>query len=288
VGEIRTDSTNYNAAHWDGEGWELSLISPRGNVGPIKAIHIINANDIWFEKWGLPIHWDGENYRKFTPADDGYPSGCTINSIWGTSSSNMYFVGNNGSIVHYDGSSFTKLEIGMEIDGDFVDIDGTANGEKVFVVIFQYWHAPHKMVVFQIENETVITLFYSDDNTTDYGGYKGPIAVKVIDDYAYIKVYENLWRHNWKYNRNEFISLVEDCSPAHRGITKLAANDHNDLFGMSFKGWFMHYNGSSWSCDYSLESPNIDYKDFSVNNNIVIMVGETADWRGLIARGVRN
>ena len=199
----------------------------------------------------------------------------------------MYFAGRNGDIVHYDGSNFTKLETGMEIDGDFVDMDGTANGEKVFVVIFQYWHAPHKQVVFQIENKTVTTLFYSDDNTTDYGEYKGPIAVKVIDDYAYIKVHYNLWRHNWKNGRNEFINIINDCS-GHNGIKKLDGNGHNDLFGISSKGWFMHYNGIDWNTEYNLNAYNYYFYNLAVKGNLAIMVGCTNGYQGLIVRRNRN
>ena len=67
VGEIYTKDTYtydslgnwidpYNAAHWDGEKWELRWIN--GNGSKIDIILAFGKNDIWFE--GL-LHWDGTN-----------------------------------------------------------------------------------------------------------------------------------------------------------------------------------------------------------------------------------
>ncbi|MDA3871912.1 MAG: hypothetical protein PF551_06125, partial [Candidatus Marinimicrobia bacterium] len=66
VGEIRTDSTNYNAAHWNGEEWELIGINfftfcEQTYVHPYPARSIIafNKNDIWISSGSQIAHWNG-------------------------------------------------------------------------------------------------------------------------------------------------------------------------------------------------------------------------------------
>ena len=115
--------TNYNAAHWDGEAWEMMKIH---SGAELNAIHYFSENDIWVSSGGYPAYWDGNEWTMYRLHDMGINSGY-IYAIWGTSSSNMYFVGRTGSIVHYDGSEFVKMESGRDVD--LKDIDGTEDGD---------------------------------------------------------------------------------------------------------------------------------------------------------------
>ncbi len=127
VGEIHTEDTDqfdstgtwvqpYNAALWDGEEWELERIMPPGGyVQSIKCIDYISVNDIWFGKGSLPIHWNGTAYYLFTPAEDDYPGGNIISEIYHNSPDDIFIIGHNGSIIHYDGSTFELMETGVDV-----------------------------------------------------------------------------------------------------------------------------------------------------------------------------
>jgi len=109
VGYIRVDDPDssfdgtgqetFNAAHWNGKEWKLIRII---NSAPLYSIWYFNENDIWVTTFGLPIHWDGNNWTLYHIQNMGIDASAG-NAMWGTSSSNMYFVGYEGSIVHYDG-----------------------------------------------------------------------------------------------------------------------------------------------------------------------------------------
>ncbi len=124
VGEIYTADTYtydslgnwidpYNAAHWDGEKW--TLLHVNGNGSPIHVIQAFARDDIWFQ--GV-LHWDGQKYtlhnKNFPLLSNG--DGWRMNKMWGTSSDDFYVVGNKGMMAHYDGSSWTKIETGTELD----------------------------------------------------------------------------------------------------------------------------------------------------------------------------
>ncbi|MFQ6609780.1 MAG: dockerin type I repeat-containing protein [Fidelibacterota bacterium] len=127
VGEIHTEETDqfdstgtwmqpYNAAHWDGEEWEMErIMQPGGYVQSIKCIDYISEDNIWFGKGSLPLHWNGMDYYLFTPAEDNYPGGNLISKIYHNSPEDLFITGYNGSIIHYDGTSFIQMESGTDV-----------------------------------------------------------------------------------------------------------------------------------------------------------------------------
>ena len=138
VGEIylkdslgQPDPVPYNAVHWDGSKWELrritvdyksSFITP-----PLNGIFTFSSTDIWFSA-GVPIHGDGSTWTQYHLFDMGILSSDdgSINKIWGSSSTNLFFVGNRGTIVFYNGSSWQKIESGTDLPirdiwGDYND-----------------------------------------------------------------------------------------------------------------------------------------------------------------------
>jgi hypothetical protein len=60
-----------------------------------------------------------------------YPEDGGVYQVWGSSSDNVWFAGNNGTLVHYDGSRFRRVESGTDVD--LKDMDGTPDGKHVFV-----------------------------------------------------------------------------------------------------------------------------------------------------------
>ena len=165
VGEIYADSAQpwlpYNAVHWDGRKWELRRIyfylCPNGNSPtpfPIQAIYAFATDDIWFTRGGSIVHWDGSNFIH----------DCSINSVingsiyklWGTDSNNLYAVGANGTIAHYDGVSWRLLESGTElpIQDIWGGIDPQTGEEMVICVASRYLYNQGKKLL-QIQGNRV-------------------------------------------------------------------------------------------------------------------------------------
>ncbi|MCZ7616344.1 MAG: hypothetical protein M5T52_23010 [Ignavibacteriaceae bacterium] len=116
VGEIYVADTSqngytmYNAVHWDGNQWELKRILYDGNIWTIKTIFAFNQNDIWFSAF---VRYDGQKFIELPISP--ILTGWSINKIWGSSSRNLYVVGNNGNIVFYNGTSWSRIESGTEL-----------------------------------------------------------------------------------------------------------------------------------------------------------------------------
>ena len=132
VGEIHTDETDrwnedstewippFNSVHWDGQTWIPTRIETNYNgritYPPLEGVFAFSENDIWASS-GIPRHWDGKKWTLYHLWDMGIlnQSDGGVHKIWGHSSNNLYFVGRKGTIVHYDGQSWQRLESGTDL-----------------------------------------------------------------------------------------------------------------------------------------------------------------------------
>jgi len=129
VGEIHIkDSTGnwdpnlYNVARWNGSKWSYSV----GASVTINAVFAFSDTDVWAGTTA-PYHFDGRTWRGYnvTGLFDGY-----VTKIWGTSSRNVYMVGTNGAIMHFNGSVWEKMESGTDVD--LLDVWGSPDGSVVW------------------------------------------------------------------------------------------------------------------------------------------------------------
>ncbi len=289
VGNIRVDDPDssfngtgwkeYNAAHWDGYDWELSGFY--NTVGDLYSIFFFNVNDIWVTSYCSPIHWDGEQWTLYHLENMGLDA-CAGLDIWGTSSDNMYFVGIEGSVVHYDGSAFTRLN--TPNSAKLFSISGSADGEYIFAAGYDIMH-PTNTTALMIHGGDIEELYYSDELTsqssTDYGLIS---SVSVLGDTAYFVTYLGMWKYNY-ITRESVVSK----GIGEYGYRSLHENNRNDMFMVGGGFDYVHYNGVTWDYNTIL----LDEYDFSstsgiIKGNTAIIVGHIQDLsNAIIAIGRR-
>jgi len=295
VGEIimlDPDSTNgtgyksYNAAHWDGNEWELIQIQPQGYVQPLHSIFIVDENDIWFGRGSLPIHYNGSYFDMLTPADDGYPGGFLITAIWGTSSDNIYFVGGSGSIVHYDGSSFELIESGTDVN--LIDIDGTPDGEYVYITGN---NDQSESILLELHDNEVNQLYYA--NTYFPENNYGMLASVFVDqDVATIASVAGIWNYNYLSKESTLISRYDALVEDGRRIKYICGNGNNDYFIIEACWQIIHFNGSTFSINHEI-SDRFDFmtaytKRADTNGDMCVITGYCCLYGHAIAvRGYR-
>ena len=116
------DPHAYNAVHWNGEKWELKKIYFPTVCGqssltsyPAKAIFAFEDGQIWISSSGdkIAVLKDGTQIDKFCLPSNVAMS---INKLWGTSSDDLYAVGNNGNIAHYQNGVWTRIVSGTDLN----------------------------------------------------------------------------------------------------------------------------------------------------------------------------
>ena len=242
VGYIKNGDSTYNAAHWDGSEWELILVSPMGLTNPISCIFACKENNIWFGKVGLPVHWDGQEYFKYTPTNSTHPGQPTINAIWGNSLDDIYFVGNNGSIVHYDGNTFTRMESGTEVN--LLDVWGL--NENHIWAVGEDRHPPRSVILFFYGNswETEYYNDWSGEENCDSicGNFR---TVWAWDDHVFLGGSAGIWDKSLDSNIWT-LTRYTDINQMGFGEHRIRGNNKNDIIIVGLAQMRFHYNGVNW------------------------------------------
>ncbi|RMG01492.1 MAG: glucosyl transferase [Acidobacteria bacterium] len=307
VGEIYTKDTYtydslgnwiqpYNAVHWDGTKWELKRIYFPTVCGgtsissyPAKAIFAFNDRQIWISSSGdkIAILKDGIQVSKFCLPSNVSMS---INKLWGSSSNDLYAVGNKGNIAHWDGRKWTKIESGTTLF--LSDIWGVSSHElyatgnsRAFV----------RGVVLKGNGQTWQTMIVSEsDDTTGlfrtrlYGAMEG----LWVDERGTLYTVGNfMFQH--KHGRWDFMHSLPgnyfggNPNYLHRGyLHDVHGNSSNDMFICGQINTLRHFNGVSWA-EVGIPYYPLKYGLFwyrvAVKGNTAVAVGSNLS-RGVVIR----
>ncbi len=288
VGEITIYDTNnvngyekYNAMHWNGEKWEMIKITvpPLYLFAKRTAIYVFSENDIWTGST-VPTHYDGTKWKILSSDswENGWNFDGWIQSIWGTSSNNMYFGGSGGSLVHYDGSSFEKLE--TETTLDIQDIYGARNTETGKMEIIAVASDYNELELLNINSKHVSKLQIGNINNLSAN------ALWFVPDEKYFVVGAGI-----HYN-SDISDTVWNTYPSGEVTTyyssEICGNGINDVFVVGSFYEVVHYNGLTWY-NYENELPFTSgvFGAVSIKNDIVAFCGCDSR-KAIIVIGKRN
>jgi len=257
VYRISTDNTTYNTAKWNGDEWELLNI-----YGPsqVWSIFTFSTDDIWAGV-NRPLHFNGNEWIGFLPEDgweDDWNFEGVISCIWGSSSDDIYFIGDNGSIAHYDGETFEFTP--WDTDIEMRDIAGTPDGEYVFVSGWN-WDWPGSSLVLELQNGKWHEIYYSEGALPSDSTYGLAGAISVFGDTLYVSTLSGLWKYNFVNYATDFIP-VEDMNYHQSTFRGIDVQSPIDILIFPGIPSYVHFNGSTWD----------------VNDDVIQYFGEGAAW----------
>ncbi|MEP0823735.1 MAG: hypothetical protein HRF44_12900 [Ignavibacterium sp.] len=260
VGEIYLRDANgqidpllYNVARWDGTKWNVQRVTVdfRGNLitPELEGTFLFSSTDIWLVG-SLPIHGDGSTWQIFDlRAMPGLES-ISLSKAWGTSSDDIYFVGRNGSIAHYNGSSWQKIESGT--DTEFRDIHGSGS------IILSVASSSDETVIQSLSGGVAIdTLSWPNERRAN-GIWVSP-AKKVF------AAGDGVWQHvsaEW----------LRANGPASVFYTAIRGNADNDIVTAAWGGNLAHYNGYTWM-SYPEIPQTLNFRSLAMKGHLVVAVG---------------
>jgi hypothetical protein len=245
-----TGEERFNAMHWDGINWNLLKAMPVGSyVKELQSIHAFSDNDIWFGQGGLPLHFDGNSYRLYSPLTGEHPGQPSIDCIWGTTGSDIYFAGAGGEIYRYDGSMFTKMQTNTEVE--IIDISGSEASEGLFA-IGDHNGSYYSNIVIELSNYEWIPLFSTDHFLPNGDDYGSVFNVEVISDTAYFATMAGLWKYNYSKSTSTLIPKIEYAEGLLFQPRELTVESSNNICIIDTKWNITHFNGHSWRLDRSV------------------------------------
>ena len=266
VGEIHTKDTDhwnedstkwlqpYNAAHWDGEKWELKRIpfvdrNGYAWVTPLYSIWAFSKNDIWFEGG---VHWNGNRFVSLRK-NINFPS--HVNKIWGTSDNNLYIVGNKGLIAHYDGKQWQRIESGTDLN--FYSIWG--EGANIFCIATKKFTEVNPQI-FRIKNLKAYEYQWPYSYLQlPYGLWFGKKKMYVCGSKVFtVELLNSQLKVKTEYQPVSFLNTIK-------------GDGYNNIFTVGAYGYIYHFNGITWKAVTNRSAKyffNMDLK-----NNMVVLVG---------------
>jgi hypothetical protein len=275
VGEIymndslgNPDPQAYNAVYWNGNEWEQKRITVnfRGNlITPLlEGAFAFSNTDIWFVG-SLPIQGDGENWIIYDLRTTVDPN-ISLSKAWGSSSSDIYFVGRNGSIAHYLNGTWSKIESGTDLDiyDIWGDYNSTNGGYEIIAVAAKEFVTYDKKIFIITENSvqsiSTDSIPYSIHGIWFKSGKK------------YFIVGDGLYSKNNIYSTTEWEWLHTKITNYY--LYAIRGQQKNDLFTCGAFGEIIHYNGRTWKS--FIESTNISngaFNNLDFKEDIVVAVG---------------
>lgn len=269
--------TTYNAMNWNGNEWILhrvmfkTICGQQSSQNAYEASSIItfSENDIWIAQKGDQI---SKIENRIQTQAICMPWIFSINKIWGTRNDDLYVVGNNGNIAHYNGSKWNRIESGTITNIN--DIWGVVNPitqeQTIYCAVSFVFQAGDRKIL-TIKNNKVDSLSWTVGRRLHSVWSKNGLFVYTAGGL----IHENK-RGYW----NEITGIPPYYSRSIRGT------EYNNIFVCGDYGLFSHYNGLEWKTFNELSIQGI-YSSVAVKNNIVVTVGFEGD-KAIIVKGIRN
>jgi hypothetical protein len=237
-----------------------------------SSMFAFSEDDYWLT-YGYIGHVTGTVRQKYSFGDTiGF-----LHAAWGTSSSDMYAVGDGGTILHFDGGSWTKMASGTTHNLSFVwgtsdqNIwacgydDGTATS-----VLLHYdgtWHAVSLTALGIGPGAHVLNNVWCCDSSGHHITILGGSLVwRSIDG--------GPWRTDSSQLGNAYAGGFNSVA--------VIGNAANDFIAEGGYGFTLHWNGNSWKSynDFLALGSNFGAESFSMAGNTVCLAGEKggASW----------
>ena len=268
------DPTPYNLAIWNGQTWAFKKIFYSGNliITSIRGIYVSQPNEIWLAG-GSIFRWDGQScHAPLVFSRLTLPSqNATVEKLWGDSQSNVYGVGNAGTIIHYNGSSWRKIESGTTVD--LTDIYGTPDGKEVWVCGFT---SDDNTALLRLRNgvcQTVWATWQAPAQNLLMPNFRGVVGVccfgnlEVRFGSGSVQYYVPFPPHRTYYLEN--IDYYPDYP---LWANYIRGSSKNNMFTSNYGGEIHHWNGVRFK-KYNILTENDRVTNITVSKNEMFAVG---------------
>ncbi|MBU0559303.1 MAG: hypothetical protein KKG93_06955 [Bacteroidetes bacterium] len=272
------DSEPYAAAYWNGAEWELMKVNYRrfGTnrilPGTLNAVHADNIQNLYVASSAVFLKNNGEVWQEKAFFMTEIPFDGQVKKIGGITSTNLYCVGNNGSIYYVSDNSWVKLESGTNYT--IYDIWGYINpitqNEEMLCAATDYYEINNSQLLRITDVIKVNSINLNTERFAASVWTKKGFPIYVCGDGIFTNK-SGTWREV-NIGVNYFTNDV-------RG------NGLNDLFIIGDFGLIAHFNGLDWRVYADVF--NAGYKSLSVNDDMIAAVGQRSG-NAIVTIGRRN
>ena len=271
------DPQTYNLMKWNGNIWtplRIQFYTVCGQTSrtpyPANAVFAFGASDVWIAMRGDQVaRWNGNTQT----ATMCLPVSFTISKLWGENPSSIYAVGAGGNILHYDGSSWARVESRTTLA--LHDVFGSTDnrtGKKEIICVASNWSFPEGKMLLRLDQGTATQL-------SDLGLPWSIAAIWHVPCRKYVVVGDGVYQTNTLGSVWAKYSAIPPLYTT--SVAGIAVNDV--VIGGAF--WdLVHFNGRTWR-SYFPFAPG-SFTAVARGGRAIFAVGGSGD-RAIVARGTQ-
>lgn len=254
----------YNAVHWNGREWEMKTIDFTyyygGGPSDITSVYAFASDNVLVSDGSCVMRWDGSKWGQFGTLFFPDRQIGEVYGMWGTSERNLYGAGPLGSIVHFDGHTWRKIEsnTNANINDVWGTVDPLTGNETVYCAVTNIL-APGDRKILKITGMTKV-------DSISWNQGRQIKSVWTTSGFPLYTAGEGLFdnRHgHW----------TEDQRVPSKFSQKIRGTGINNMFVCGDYGLLGHYNGKEWYFYNKNYILNSDFLSIAVKDNIVVAVG---------------
>lgn len=272
--------------HWDGEEWQA--MAGNNFWADPRDIFGFSADDIWIAgsrvNNTLPSksihHWDG---IRWSVVDSGILYEHCF-SVWGSSSSSLFFGFDSGLIAYYDGNNFIRHETGTE--AQIVDLFGFSDNDVYACGIEKDKELPRDSTAYYIFHFDGIGWSIMDSDLVTMENLSLDLPWRLWSNQPGIlfgvngrRIYQNASHSSWKQ-----IYEVETA------VWRLHGTDINNMFAAGYWGSSIyHFNGLKWKNFKEFRRTDFfGWAVFAIKDLVFIAGDNSYDLNAYIIRGKKK
>lgn len=232
-----------------------------------RSVFASGTNDIWIAA-GSVHHFDGSHWEQFA----GLQGEGNANRIWGDRSQNLWFVGDGGSITHFNGISWRRVASGTDVD--LLDVWGTSDGSVVWACGYRDFKPT---VLLRIVNGICEKVYEDQAHLSSFreDSLSGAIQSVWTNRLDRIYVLSGLELYEAPYaTRGQAVPRWKSGYPETWASRCLRGNDANDLIAVGYQARVWHFNGASWKNYSQLVNPLDELYSVAMKGNQIVAVGQ--------------
>lgn len=266
-------------AHYDGLGWSklgddsLNWWIAGGLLAGIhglsdSAIFVVGTRNNGYGVSGFVGRWNGQKWFNISP-----DSSSSLLTVFARSMTDVYAAGDTGTLVHYDGNRWHRLNSGTTLD--IWQITGLPDGE-IYAVASDYFNSFAGSVILRIEGDNVV-----QDQFFSVGQKFGIWGTTDGEAYA---------TGEGTFHKTNGSTWQEIITPNPRiALWSVTGTRPNNVLVVGSFGAVIHWSGGSWKFYdelYDRSSSKSYFKAFAIDNKY-FLVGNTPS-HALITVGTRS
>ncbi len=215
------------------------------------------------------MHWDGNKFSEILEINSLWGP-YWIEKIWESPNHNVYVVGDGGSVVKYDGSSWKKVSVGTTLN--LYDVWGpsdSSSGSSEVLAVGNDIANGYKSIIIAMDNNGARTISEVPIN------YPLNTVWFIPCKHYYVGgggLYE-------KHDISDPVWKINPIDYPNNYVNSIRGNSENDVFAAGDK--LRHYNGINWqNFPAFLPLTGGQYSSVAIKGNLLLAVGGSGGLNG--------